>query len=285
MAPHKGSDPDFDHVFRLIIVGDSGGGKSALLDRYANDTYSSVPLQSTVGVDFVIRRMQVLGRTCKLHIWDTAGQERFHSLVSTYYREADAVLFVASTARANGCTEDADRKLISRIHWWMNQAGRHCTLPESGFEFLPVLVGTKADARCADAAATLMRLADESCMAYFEASAKTGEGAEQLFDTVVTTLVERVLEKRAAEAAIAAASAPVSRVKNLITLTVAAVQPSRTRRRSRLNAESGTPRHHLVGTDDSHSDDTSSSGGSDKTARWGSSWWLKASRTARCGFG
>ena len=77
--------PEYDYLFKLLLIGDSGVGKSCLLLRFADDTYTESYI-STIGVDFKIRTIELDGKTIKLQIWDTAGQERFRTITSSYYR-------------------------------------------------------------------------------------------------------------------------------------------------------------------------------------------------------
>ena len=84
---------DYDHLFKLLIIGDSGVGKSSLLVRFADNTFSGNYI-TTIGVDFKIRTINVNGERVKLQIWDTAGQERFRTITSTYYRGTHGVIVV-----------------------------------------------------------------------------------------------------------------------------------------------------------------------------------------------
>merc|ERR1740130_882215 len=82
-----------DYLFKLLLIGDSGVGKSCLLLRFADDKWTDSYI-STIGVDFKIRTIELDGKTIKLQIWDTAGQERFRTISSTYYRGAHGIIVV-----------------------------------------------------------------------------------------------------------------------------------------------------------------------------------------------
>ena len=101
---------------KLIIVGDSGVGKSNLLMRFADDHFETNS-QSTIGVDFKSCITQVGGRQVRLLCWDTAGQERYSNITSNYYRGADAALFVYDATRA---------ETVSNLPRWFNAVREHC---------------------------------------------------------------------------------------------------------------------------------------------------------------
>lgn len=84
---------DYDRGFKIIIAGSQGVGKSSLLLRYVDNIWSG-NLLSTIGVDFKFKTTTFNGEKVKLQIWDTAGSEAFRSIVSAYYRGADAVILV-----------------------------------------------------------------------------------------------------------------------------------------------------------------------------------------------
>ncbi|MFS7924290.1 putative small GTP-binding protein [Helianthus anomalus] len=87
-----------DYLFKLLLIGDSGVGKSCLLLRFADDSYLESYI-STIGVDFKIRTVEQDGKTIKLQIWDTAGQERFRTITSSYYRGAHGIIVNKSSSR------------------------------------------------------------------------------------------------------------------------------------------------------------------------------------------
>ncbi|KAH8849559.1 Ras-related protein Rab-1A [Schistosoma japonicum] len=86
-------NPDYDYLFKLLLIGDSGVGKSCLLIRFADESFSETYI-STIGVDFKIRTIDLDGKVVKLQIWDTAGQERFRTITSSYYRGAQGIIIV-----------------------------------------------------------------------------------------------------------------------------------------------------------------------------------------------
>lgn len=86
-------DPTCDYLFKILIVGESGVGKSNLLLRFVDNKFEPSHI-STIGVDFKIKTFMVGDQTIKMQIWDTAGHERFRSVVASYYRGAHGALIV-----------------------------------------------------------------------------------------------------------------------------------------------------------------------------------------------
>ena len=82
-----------DHIFKILLIGDAGVGKSSILLRYTDDSFEE-HMASTIGVDFKVKTVCIGGKTLKLTIWDTAGQERFRTLTSSYYRGAHGIIVV-----------------------------------------------------------------------------------------------------------------------------------------------------------------------------------------------
>ena len=83
----------FKNVFLVVLIGDSGVGKSNLLSRFTRNEFN-LESKSTIGVEFATRSIQVDGKTIKAQIWDTAGQERYRAITSAYYRGAVGALLV-----------------------------------------------------------------------------------------------------------------------------------------------------------------------------------------------
>ena len=89
-------DEDYDVIYKIIIIGDSGVGKSNILSRYLRDEFKQ-DSKSTVGVEFGAKKLTINNTTIKAQIWDTAGQERFRSIPKKYYEKADGMLLLFAT--------------------------------------------------------------------------------------------------------------------------------------------------------------------------------------------
>jgi len=83
----------YDYLFKLLLIGDSGVGKTCVLFRFSEDAFNSTFI-STIGIDFKIRTIDLDGKKIKLQIWDTAGQERFRTITTAYYRGAMGIMLV-----------------------------------------------------------------------------------------------------------------------------------------------------------------------------------------------
>ena len=87
------AESNYDYLFKVVLIGDSGTGKSNLLSRFTRNEFS-LDSRSTIGVEFATRSINVDGKTVKAQIWDTAGQERYRAITSAYYRGAVGALLV-----------------------------------------------------------------------------------------------------------------------------------------------------------------------------------------------
>jgi small GTP-binding protein len=84
---------DYDYLFKIVLIGDSGVGKSNILSRFTRNEFS-VESKSTIGVEFATRSIEIEKKVVKAQIWDTAGQERYRAITSAYYRGAVGALLV-----------------------------------------------------------------------------------------------------------------------------------------------------------------------------------------------
>lgn len=167
---------DYDHLFKLLIIGDSGVGKSSLLLRFSDNTFTGSYI-TTIGVDFKIKTVNLDGQKVKLQIWDTAGQERFRTITSTYYRGTHGVVIVYDVT--NGET-------FANVKRWLQEIDQNCDVVNS------VLVGNKNDTPERKVVLTedAQRFADSMNIQLFETSAKDNINVEEMF-MAITRLVLR----------------------------------------------------------------------------------------------
>jgi len=176
---------DYDYLFKLVLIGDSGVGKSCLLLRFADDAFTESYI-STIGVDFRFRTVKMDKKTVKLQIWDTAGQERFRTITSAYYRGADGIIMVYDTTSSDS---------FDHVNDWLKEVNRYASEGTC-----KLLVGNKCD-RTADRAVTTERakeFADDLGVAFLETSAKTAKNVEEAFLTMAGELIKQREAKLAA---------------------------------------------------------------------------------------
>jgi len=169
---------EYDFLFKLLLIGDSGVGKSCLLLRFADQTYTPNYI-STIGVDFKIRTIELDGKTIKLQIWDTAGQERFRTITSSYYRGAHGIIVVYDVT---------DKGSFNNVRQWMVEIDRYASENVNR-----LLVGNKCDLsnKTVDFE-TAKSLAEQWSVTFLETSAKDNTNVENAFLTMAGQIKLRV---------------------------------------------------------------------------------------------
>lgn len=172
---------DYDYLFKLLIIGDSGVGKSSLLLRFADNTFSGTYI-STIGVDFKIRTIEIDNERVKLQIWDTAGQERFRTITSTYYRGAHGVIIVYDVTNGDS---------FHNISRWLQEIDQNCEVENK------ILVGNKNDDPSLKVVLTkdAQRVAELMKIQMFETSAKENINVEEMF-LAITKMVLRTKKEQ-----------------------------------------------------------------------------------------
>ncbi|KAM6310769.1 ras-related protein Rab-11B isoform 2-T2 [Podargus strigoides] len=125
-------DDEYDYLFKVVLIGDSGVGKSNLLSRFTRNEFN-LESKSTIGVEFATRSIQVDGKTIKAQIWDTAGQERYRAITSAYYRGAVGALLVYDIAK---------HLTYENVERWLKELRDH-----ADNNIVIMLVGNKSDLR------------------------------------------------------------------------------------------------------------------------------------------
>lgn len=164
---------DIDHVFKILLIGDSSVGKSSILLQFT-DEYFDDNLTSTIGVDFKVKVLEATGadgqvKRVKATIWDTAGQERFRTLTSSYYRGAQGIILVYDVSR---------RETFDSLQMWLQEVEQYAM--GGGREVVKLLVGNKIDKTREVTRAQAEDWARSRGMLFLETSAKTREGIQQV---------------------------------------------------------------------------------------------------------
>ena len=178
----------YHQLMKLIVVGDSGTGKSCLLHRFVEDTFCEDQTQ-TIGVEFGAKVVQLLGKRVKLQIWDTAGQERYRSVTRSYYRGAVGCLIVYDIT----CRSSYDH-----VPQWLADvrqlAGKDATV---------MLIGNKSDMNDKRVIThnEVSLFAQENNLMHFETSAATGELVPDAFLKVAKIAMQRDMKAKEDEEA------------------------------------------------------------------------------------
>lgn len=172
--------------FKLVLLGDSSVGKSSIVNRFVKDSFDEFR-ESTIGAAFLSQTVTIKDDgqdvTVKFEIWDTAGQERYKSLAPMYYRNSNAALVVYDITQA-----DSLEKAQSWVHELKNKVDDN--------NLVIYLVGNKVDLTKDDEEKRVVdrdvaeKYAEENGLLFNEVSAKTGEGIQQIFQTIGENLYE-----------------------------------------------------------------------------------------------
>ncbi|CAL1612223.1 unnamed protein product [Knipowitschia caucasica] len=176
-------EEEYDYLFKVVLIGDSGVGKSNLLSRFTRNEFN-LESKSTIGVEFATRSLQVEGKTVKAQIWDTAGQERYRAITSAYYRGAVGALLVYDIAKQL-TYENAQR--------WLKELQDHA---DSNISIM--LVGNKSDLRHLRAVPTdqARGFSEANGLCFLETSALDSSNVELAFQTVLTDIFHTVSQRQ-----------------------------------------------------------------------------------------
>ncbi|EOA23006.1 hypothetical protein CARUB_v10003752mg [Capsella rubella] len=171
-----------DYVFKLVLIGDSGVGKSQILSRYARNEFS-LDSKATIGVEFQTRTLVMDHKSVKAQIWDTAGQERYRAVTSAYYRGAVGAMLVYDVTR---------QQTFDHIPRWLEELRNHADK-----NIVIILVGNKSDLE--DQRAISMddakEFAEKEGLFFLETSALNAVNVESAFSTVLTEIFNVVNKK------------------------------------------------------------------------------------------
>jgi len=174
---------DYDITYKILVLGDSGVGKTCLIRRFTDDDFTDSFL-STIGIDAKSKIVTIENTKLRLQIWDTAGQERFRTLTSAYFRGAMGILLVYDVT--------SDTSFINIKNWLEN------IVRNAVNDVCIVIVGNKSDAsmeeRCITSACGKER-AEEMTYKFYETSAKSGENVTQVFMDLALQIMQQKKSK------------------------------------------------------------------------------------------
>jgi small GTP-binding protein len=165
---------DHDYLYKIIIVGDSGTGKSSLLARYVDNEFDSNYI-STIGVDFKIKNVEKNGKNIRLQLWDTAGQERFRAIAKSYYRGAHFCIITFDLANPNS---------FDNISIWVSEIKNN-----SNQHTKYIIVGTKVDLIDENYDRQyIFNYCGQINAKYIESSSKNDQNIDYIFDHIINEL-------------------------------------------------------------------------------------------------
>lgn len=175
---------EYDYLYKLVMVGDSGVGKSNILLRQTKDEFN-LESRTTIGVEFatfIVSNKEIGNKKLKFQLWDTAGQERYRAITAAYYRGAVGVILVYDITKKTS---------FENIPKWLEEINKHTSDP------IIYLVGNKQDLKHSRAIPVeeARKYADDHNMKFIETSALDGRGVREIFTDLASQLYKISLSK------------------------------------------------------------------------------------------
>lgn len=201
MNSRRVGEEEYDYLFKVVLIGDSGVGKSNLLSRFTRNEFC-LESKSTIGVEFATRTLQVEGRTVKAQIWDTAGQERYRAITSAYYRGALGALLVYDVTKPT---------TFDNVTRWLKELRDHADA-----NIVIMLIGNKTDLKHLRAVATedAQSYAEKEGLSFIETSALEATNVEKAFQTTLGEIY-RIISKKSLSTANEPAAANIKEGKTI----------------------------------------------------------------------
>jgi len=181
----SGDHDEYDYLFKVVLIGDSGVGKSNLLSRFTRNEFN-LESKSTIGVEFATKSIKTDGKTIKAQIWDTAGQERYRAITSAYYRGAVGALLVYDISK---------RITYDNVVRWLKELRDHADQ-----NIVIMLVGNKKDLRHMRQVQT--EEAKEFCkqnkLFFIETSALADSNVATAYETILKEIYRLISRKTVA---------------------------------------------------------------------------------------
>ncbi|KAL8208616.1 hypothetical protein R6Q57_008028 [Mikania cordata] len=175
-------DHDYDYLLKIVLIGDSGVGKSNILSRFTRNEFY-LESKATIGVEFATRTLQVEGKMIKAQIWDTAGQERYRAITSAYYRGSVGALLVYDITK---------RPTFDNVQRWLHELRAN-----TDSNIVVLMAGNKSDLislRAVDEQDG-QSLAEKEGLSFLETSALEAHNIEKAFQTILTEIYHIISKK------------------------------------------------------------------------------------------
>ena len=175
---------DYDFLFKIVLIGDTGVGKSNLLSRFTKDEFN-LESKSTIGVEFATKNIPIDNKVIKAQIWDTAGQERYRAITSAYYRGAVGALLLYDITR---------QATFANVERWLTELRDHAEA-----NIVIMLVGNKSDLRHKRQVETVdaLKFATAQELAFIETSALDSTGVDEGFRRILGEIFKLKKSRRA----------------------------------------------------------------------------------------
>jgi len=179
------NDDEYDYLFKVVLIGDSGVGKSNLLSRFTRNEFN-LESKSTIGVEFATKSIQADTKTIKAQIWDTAGQERYRAITSAYYRGAVGALLVYDISK---------RISYENVSRWLKELRDHADQ-----NIVIMLVGNKKDLRHMRQVQTdeAKDFCKQHKLFFIETSALADSNVSTAFETILKEIYRLISRKSVA---------------------------------------------------------------------------------------
>eukprot|EP00343_Euplotes_focardii_P012513 CAMPEP_0205833658 /NCGR_PEP_ID=MMETSP0206-20130828/50164_1 /ASSEMBLY_ACC=CAM_ASM_000279 /TAXON_ID=36767 /ORGANISM="Euplotes focardii, Strain TN1" /LENGTH=234 /DNA_ID=CAMNT_0053140251 /DNA_START=25 /DNA_END=729 /DNA_ORIENTATION=+ len=204
----------YDFLIKLLLIGDSGVGKSCILLRFSDDSFTASFI-TTIGIDFKIKTIELDGKRIKLQIWDTAGQERFRTITTAYYRGAMGILLVYDVTDEQSfqnirnwirnieqhAADNVDKVLVGNkcdmVSMKVVETARGQAIEQHAADNVDkVLVGNKCDMVSMKVVETArgQALGEEYGIQFFETSAKSNINVTEAFTDIAKSIKKRLMD-------------------------------------------------------------------------------------------
>ncbi|KAH0789228.1 ras-related protein RABA1f [Histomonas meleagridis] len=179
ILPPEGADPDY--LIKIVLIGDSGVGKTNLLSQFARNKFVQ-DFKTTIGVEYATKTIGVEGKVVKVQIWDTAGQERYRAITSAYYKGAQGAMLLYDIT--SSITFESLDKWLKELR---NQTGGDIPI---------MLVGNKCDLEDQRSVTTQegINFAERENMLFIETSALTAHNVQEGFTRLISAIIQKIAQ-------------------------------------------------------------------------------------------